>query len=190
MNFDYKFERKDFEKFLRASNRKYNYICLLLFTIFYFAACLDLLSTNHSQILTSFGISILILFSILSILTIVFAKIMVKRNDKLIGVSYGIYHIELTNDKIIEQINEKCYEMKYDDISRISKSKKGIVIYSKDNMMFIFNKKGFLKAHNYEKCVNAILKRYHKEVVKELAPKKKKSSEEVIKTRKRSVKKK
>ena len=60
MKFDYKFERKDFLVFLKASNRKYNYICLVLFTIVYFVACLDLMSTNALQVLTSYLVSILI----------------------------------------------------------------------------------------------------------------------------------
>ena len=57
-------------------------------------------------------------------------------------------------------------------------------------MMFIFMKKGFKKHSDYEKCINMILKRFHKEVVKELEVKKTKSKEEVVKSRKKSNKKK
>lgn len=191
MKFDYKFERKDFLVFLKASNRKYNYICLVLFTIVYFVACLDLMSTNALQVLTSYLVSILILFTILNIVTILFAKVMAKRNDKVLDFSYGDYIIELTNDKVSLSIKDKIYEFKYEDISRVSKNGKWLVVYPKDNsMMFIFMKKGFKKHSDYEKCINMILKRFHKEVVKELEVKKTKSKEEVVKSRKKSNKKK
>lgn len=191
MKFDYKFERKDFLIFLKASNRKYNYICLVLFTIVYFIACLDLMSTNALQVLTSYLVSILILFTILNIVTILFAKVMAKRNDKVLDFSYGDYIIELTNDKVSLSIKDKIYEFKYEDISRVSKNGKWLVVYPKDNsMMFIFMKKGFKKHSDYEKCINMILKRFHKEVVKELEIKKPKSKEEVVKSRKKSNKKK
>ena len=189
MKFDYKFERKDFLVFLKASNRKYNYICLVLFTIVYFVACLDLMSTNALQVLTSYLVSILILFTILNIVTILFAKVMAKRNDKVLDFSYGDYIIELTNDKVSLSIKDKIYEFKYEDISRVSKNGKWLVVYPKDNsMMFIFMKKGFKKHSDYEKCINMILKRFHKEVVKELEVKKTKSKEEVVKSRKKSNK--
>lgn len=191
MKFDYKFERKDFLVFLKASNRKYNYICLVLFTIVYFVACLDLMSTNALQVLTSYLVSILILFTILNIVTILFAKVMAKRNDKVLDFSYGDYIIELTNDKVSLSIKDKIYGFKYEDISRVSKNGKWLVVYPKDNsMMFIFMKKGFKKHSDYEKCINMILKRFHKEVVKELEVKKTKSKEEVVKSRKKSNKKK
>ena len=51
-------------------------------------------------------------------------------------------------------------------------------------------KKGFKKHSDYEKCINMILKRFHKEVVKELEVKKTKSKEEVVKSCTKSNKKK
>ncbi len=188
MKFDMLWTRKDYEKFLKASNRKYNYFCLILFTVVYFIACLDLMSTNAFQVLTSYVVSVLILFTVLNIFIILFVKAILKHNDK--EFSYGMYHVELTNDKIIEDIDDKHYELRYDDISRVSKSNKWLVVYPKENnMMFIFLKKSFKKVSDYEKCVNIILKRFHKEVVKEL-DKKPKTKEEVVKSRKKTNKKK
>ena len=63
MKFDYTFLKKDFIFFLKESNKKYNYICLIIFTLFYFGACLDLVSTNATAVFLSYIISILILSS-------------------------------------------------------------------------------------------------------------------------------
>ena len=82
MKFDMLWTRKDYEKFLKASNRKYNYFCLILFTVVYFIACLDLMSTNAFQVLTSYVVSVLILFTVLNIFIILFVKAILKHNDK------------------------------------------------------------------------------------------------------------
>ncbi len=161
MKFDYRFERKDFENYLKDSNKKYNYICLVVFTIFYFGACLDLFSTNAFALIVSYIISVIILFSILKLVATIFIKFVVKRNDKVMDFAYGVYKIELADTKIIEKIGDKTFEIAYQDIYHITKNDKYLILYPKeDKMMYLFIKKLFSKEETYEKCVAMILDKY------------------------------
>lgn len=163
MKFDYQFERKDFIAYLKDSNKKYNYICLVIFTLFYFGACLDLVSSNAMAVIISYLISILILFSILKLVTVIFVKIMVKRNDKVMEFAYGTYKVEITNEGIKETINGKELFLDYKDIYRVSKNDKWLILFPKTgNVMYLFIKSLFTKASVYEKCINMILSNYQK----------------------------
>ena len=168
MKFDYTFLKKDFIFFLKESNKKYNYICLIIFTLFYFGACLDLVSTNATAVFLSYIISILILFSILKLITALFVKIMVKRNDKVLEFAYGTYKIEINSEELKETLNDKVFSLKYQDIYRVSKTDKWLILYPKNGkVMYLFLKKLFSKEENYHKCVNMILNNYQKAKTKE-----------------------
>jgi membrane protein implicated in regulation of membrane protease activity len=161
MKFNYQFERKDFEEYLKDSNKKYNYACLLIFTVFYFIACFDLLTTNTLALLLSYVISVLILFSILKLVATIFIRVVVKRNDKIMEFAYGTYKVELTDTSIKEEIDGKHFEVAYKDIYHITKTSKYIVIYpKKEKIMYLFIKKLFSKEETYTKCVEMILKQY------------------------------
>lgn len=163
MKFDYQFEQKDFSNYLKETNNKYNYICLALFTIVYFGACLDLLSTNAISVLIYYVICLIILFSILKILTLFFVKGIIARNNKVMGLAYGKYKVEITDQMIIEDIHDQHFELKYEDIYRISKNDKWMVLYPKnEKIMFLFLRKSFTKEATYEKCVNMILRNYNR----------------------------
>lgn len=194
MKFDYRFERNDFISYLKDSNKKYNYICLIIFTLFYFGACLDLVSSNAIAVIISYLISILILFSILKVFTIIFVKIMVKRNDKLMEFLYGTYKIEITNEGIKENINDKDLYLSYNDIYRVSKTDKWLILYPKTgNVMYLFIKKLFTKEVVYEKAINMILNNYQKVKNGEFITKKtnnEKNRKSLNETRKKTSKKK
>lgn len=198
MKFDYTFLKKDFIFFLKESNKKYNYICLIIFTLFYFGACLDLVSTNATAVFLSYIISILILFSILKLITALFVKIMVKRNDKVLEFAYGTYKIEINSDELKETLNDKIFSLKYQDIYRVSKTDKWLILYPKDGkIMYLFLKKLFPKEENYHKCVNMILNHYQKAKTNEEKDVKstsistnKKKEKNLKETRKKSSKKK
>jgi len=194
MKFEYQFERKDFINYLKESNKKYNYICLIIFTLFYFGACLDLMSSNAVAVIISYLISILILFSLLKLITVIFVKVMVKRNDKVMEFAYGTYKVEITNKGIKEVINDKELFLAYEDIYRVSKNDKWLILFPKTgNIMYLFIKKLFTKPAVYEKSINMILTNYQKvkngEEIK--TPVKKESAKKDIKeTRKKTSKKK
>lgn len=163
MKFNYRFERKDLIDYLKESNRKYNYICLVIFTLFYFGACLDLLSSNATAVLISYVVSILILFSLLKLVTIIFTKLLVKRNDKTKEFVYGTYHVELTENALKEEINGVEYTLNYEDIYRISKHDKWFILYPKNSRtMYLFIRKLFDKSLTYDKALNTILRHYEK----------------------------
>lgn len=171
MKFDYQFEQKDFVAYLKEANNKYNYICLGLFTIFYFGACLDLLSTNAFSVILSYIVSVLILFTILKLITTIFVKIMVRQNNKAMGLAYGTYKIEITETGIKEDIRDQHFEVKYEDIYRISKNDKWLILYPRnEKIMYLFIKKLFPKEATYQKCVNMILKHYGKVKSQEAKP--------------------
>lgn len=164
MKFDYQFERKDFEQYLKDSNKKYHYICLIIFTIFYFVTCLDLIAKNAVALFASYAISVLILFSILKLVSTIFVKFLVKRNDKLMEFAYGTYKVELTDKVIKEKIDDKSFELKYEDIGHVTKNNKYLIIYPKnEKIMYLFIKKLFTKEDTYNKCVEMIMSKYGSE---------------------------
>ncbi len=170
MKFDYQFERKDFEQYLKDSNKKYHWICLIIFTVFYFCTCFDLIAKNAVALLISYIISVLVLFSILKLVSTIFVKFLVKRNDKIMELAYGTYKIELTDTAIKEKIDDKLYELKYEDIGYVTKNKNYLIIYPKnEKIMYLFIKKLFTKEETYNKCVEMIMSKYEsdKEEVQE-----------------------
>jgi hypothetical protein len=190
MKFNYKFEEKDFAYYLKTVNRKYNYICLLLFTIFYFGACLDLITTNTSQVLISYVVSICILFSLLKVVTLLFAKIMILKNNKTLDFAYGTYKVEINDEMVREVLDDKTFELKYEDIYRISKNDKWLILYPKNSkIMFIFIKKAFEKEDVYQKCVHMILEHYnHVQTGTPLKVKKEKPKKNLKKVRNKKAK--
>ena len=119
---------------------------------------------------------------------------MVKRNDKLMEFLYGTYKIEITNEGIKENINDKDLYLSYNDIYRVSKTDKWLILYPKTgNVMYLFIKKLFTKEVVYEKAINMILNNYQKVKNGEFITKKtnnEKNRKSLNETRKKTSKKK
>lgn len=161
MKLDYTFEREDYIKFLKMSNNKSNFACLLFFTFVYFIAVLDVMKENLLLVFLFYFISIALLYSILKIISTVFANLVVKRNDKVLEYAYGTYHISIDKQVIREEIKEKKIEVKFSSIAHIKVSKNYFVVVHKEGGIFyIFMKSGFKTEEKYRECKELILRNF------------------------------
>ncbi len=158
MKFDYSFTREDYITFLRMLNRKSNLICVFLFTIIYFIAIFDLIKNNFLLVCIFYFVSVAILYSVLTIISLLFAHFMAKRNDKILEYAYGTYHISIDKNGIKEEIENKKFEIKFQEVARISTSKNYFIVHPKNSgIMYIFMKSGFKTVTNYLECKDKIL---------------------------------
>lgn len=163
MKFDYPFAREEYLKFLKLENRKSNVICMLLFTIVYFIAIFDLLKDNLLSVFVFYLVSIAILYSVLKVISALFAHLLVKRNDKVLEYSYGTYHISIDKTSIQEEIKDKKFEIKFANIARIKVHKNYFVVEPKENgIIYIFMKNNFKTEEKYNECKEMILENYKK----------------------------
>ncbi len=167
MKFDYPFEREDYVRFLKMMNKKSNFACMFLFTIVYFIAIFDLLKDNILLVCVFYIVSISILYCVLKMISILFASIMAKRNDKLLEYAYGTYHISIDKKAIKEEIGDKKFEIKFGDVSHVSTSRNYFIVYPKNSgIMYIFMKSSFKTEEKYQECKNMIFS-YVEEAKKE-----------------------
>ena len=168
MKFDYPFEREDYVKFLRMMNRKSNFICIFLFTIIYFIAIFDLLKNNFLLVCIFYLVSIVILYCVLTMISLLFSNFMAKRNDKVLEYPYGTYHISIDKKAIKEEIGDKKFEIKFQDVARVSTSKNYFIVYPKNSgIMYIFMKSGFKTIEKYLECKDMVFSYVEKAKSKE-----------------------
>lgn len=183
MKFDYPFEREDYVKFLKMMNRKSNLICIFLFTIIYFIAVFDLLKNNFLLVCIFYLVSVVVLYCVLTMISLLFANFMAKRNDKILEYAYGTYHISIDEKAIKEEIDGKKFEIQFQDIARVSASKNYFIVYPKSSgIMYIFMKSGFKTIEKYKECKEMIFsyieKAQNKEEGEEIDPKESAKKEE------------
>lgn len=161
MKLDYSFEREDYVRFLKMTNNKSNFICLGFFTFVYLIAVLDVMKENMLLVFLFYFISIAILYCILKIISTVFANLIVKRNDKVLEYTYGIYHISIDKKAIKEQNKDKKIEVFFSSIERIKVSKHYfVVVPKKSEIFYIFMKSGFKTEEKYRECKEMILNHF------------------------------
>ncbi len=169
MKFDYPFVREDYVKFLRMMNRKSNLICLFLFTIIYFIAIFDLVKNNFLLVCIFYLVSAVVLYCVLTMISLLFANFMAKRNDKVLEYAYGIYHISIDEEAIKEEIDDKRFEIKFQDVARVSTSKNYFIVYPKNSgIMYIFMKSSFKTIEKYNECKEMVFSYVEKAKKKEV----------------------
>lgn len=158
MNFKYELSRKNYKKLIKKTNSKYNSIYIIMTSIIYLFIVRDLLLDNFYLMLIVSLIIVLIMYLMVSFITILSTNLIVKMNEKKLGVKYGIFDCTLTKDTLTQKIDKDSYVLKLKDIVRTKKDGNAYFIYTK-KIMIIFNKELFSKQEDYEKLIEKIEKR-------------------------------
>lgn len=145
MKFKYNLTKKDYKKILYEKNASTNVIYIVFMSLFFLIITIDFIVYNPVVIFVFYLIYILILLFILFVLNRILTNLIVKLNEKNLGVRYGTYECELKKDGLIETLDDFKCEIRFDDIRKIKYKKNTIMIYSKSKPISLIFKKGLFE---------------------------------------------
>lgn len=163
MEFQYTMSRRDYQRHLEEGYRRTSMLYVGIFSLFYIIISLSIIKDNFWLVFVSYVIYVLILMMVLYIVNRLFTYIILKLNDKITQNGYGDVQCKIDENGITENINDKKYFIHWNDIKKIKKTKKDIIIFSKkNNINLLFKKKSFKDANHYNELVNIIIENYAK----------------------------
>ena len=145
MKFKYNLSKDDYKKIIYEKNAQINIIYLIAMSVFFLIITSGLLLDNTLVIFITYLIYIAVMVLILFILNKVLTNLIVKLNEKNLGVKYGVYNCKLEKNNIIEELDDIKYEIKFDDIKKIKFQKNTVIIYSKSKPISLIFKKGLFE---------------------------------------------
>lgn len=158
MKFKYNLSKKDYKKIIYEKNAQINVIYLIAMSLFFLIITSGLLLDNTLVVFIAYIIYIALMILILFILNKALTNLIVKLNEKNLGIKYGIYDCKLDKNKIVEEIDSIKYEINFDDIKKIVYQKNTLVIYSKSKPISLIFKKGLFEDETKFNELEKILK--------------------------------
>ncbi len=154
MEFNYNLSRRDYKKMIYERNNRTTFIYIIIMSIVFLLGTINFLVDNTLLIFILYIIFCLLMVFILFILNKLITILFVKYNEKHLNIKYGIYHLKLTKDKIIETIDDVKQEIEFNNIKNINYKKDSIIIYPNNKrIMVVFKKQLFEKGQEFDKLV-------------------------------------
>jgi hypothetical protein len=162
MKFKYNLSRKNYEKIIRKTTSKNNIYYIILGSLFYLFFIRDLILDNFILMLIIYLIAVLIIYASVGIVSIVTSKLIVKMNEKSLGVKYGVYDCTLTKDKFVEKLEDSEISIQIRDIVKTNQDKTSFEMLT-EKMIIVFNKGLFENEEDYYKAVAFVKKNLPKQ---------------------------
>lgn len=158
MNFKYELSKKNYKKLIKKANSKYNSIYIIIASILYLFLVKDILLYNFWLMLVSCIIAVIIMFISITLVTNLSTNLIVKMNEKKLGVKYGTFDCTLTKESLTQKMGNDKFVLPLKDIVKTRKEGNAYFIYTK-KIMIILNKELFVQESDYEKLIKKIEER-------------------------------
>ncbi len=155
MKFKYNLSKKNYEKIVRRTNSKNNIYYVLISSLVYLYFVRNLILDNFMLMLCFYLIAVIIIYIAVELVTILTSKLLVKINEKSLGVKYGTYSCSLTTEKFTEKLDDVEISILLKDIIRTKQTKGNYEVLT-SKMIVVFNKQLFEKEKDYDKVVEFI----------------------------------
>lgn len=157
MNFSYRLTKKDYKKIIYDRNRRTNLIYITVLALMFLVGVVNLVLKKPLLVFIVFLIYIVFMYLVLFVLNIVITNIIVKINEKSLGMKYGTYKCSLKNNYFIEQLDDYKLECDFNNLRKIKYRKNSVEIYPNDKLIFIvFKRSLFTKEKDYDKLVTIL----------------------------------
>jgi len=100
-------------------------------------------------------IAVIIIYIAVELVTIFTSKLLVKMNEKSLGIKYGTYNCSLTKEKFTEKLDDSEISILLKDIIKTNQTQSSYEVLT-SKMIVVFNKQLFEKVEDYEKVVEFI----------------------------------
>lgn len=140
----YQFTKKDFKKYLIQKRKKTNIIFLIFGSLLYFYITFYLILENPIENLLFYGLYLIVMIILIFIFNQLYCFINIRKNNIC-----GNYQVDIKEDKIIVNINEKKYEYLNKNIKKIIKKKNYIQIKYTNKISLLFIK-NILDSNDYQ----------------------------------------
>ncbi len=162
MKFKYNLSKKNYERIVRKTNSKNNGYYVLISSIIYLFFVRDLILDNFLLMLCFYLIAVIIIYIAVELVTILTSKLLVKMNEKSLGVKYGVYNCTLTAEKFTEKLDDSEISILLKDIIKTNETQNSYEVLT-SKMIVIFNKQLFEKTEDFDKAVDFIKKNLPKQ---------------------------
>lgn len=157
MKFNYNLSKKNYEKIVRKTNSKNNIYYVIGGSLIYLFFIRNLIMDNFVLMLCLYLISTLVIYFSVRFVTFLTSKLIVKINEKGLGVKYGTYECTLNKDKFVEKINGAEISIQIKDITKVKQTENNYEVLT-NKMIIIFNRGLFEKSEDFDKVVDFINK--------------------------------
>ncbi len=155
MKFKYNLSKKNYERIVRRTNSKNNGYYVLISSIVYLFFIRDLILDNFLLMLCFYLVAVIIIYGAVELVTILTSKLLVKMNEKSLGIKYGTYNCSLTTEKFTEKLDDLEISILLKDIVKTKQTTYNFEILT-SKMIVVFNKQLFEKVEDYDKAVEFI----------------------------------
>lgn len=155
MKFKYNLSKKNYEKIVRRTNSKNNVYYVLISSLVYLFFVRNLILDNFLLMLCFYLIAVIIIYIAVELVTILTSKLLVKMNEKSLGIKYGTYNCSLTKEKFTEKLDETEISILLKDIVKTKQTESNYEVLT-SKMIVVFNKQLFEKTEDYDKVVEFI----------------------------------
>jgi hypothetical protein len=155
MKFKYNLSKKNYERIVRRTNSKNNGYYVLISSLVYLYFVRDLILDNFLLMLCFYLIAVIIIYFAVELVTILTSKLLVKMNEKSLGIKYGTYDCSLTKEKFTEKLGDTEISILLKDIIKTKQTDRNYEILT-SKMIVVFNKQLFEKVEDYDKVVEFI----------------------------------
>lgn len=155
MKFKYNLSKKNYERIVRRTNSRNNGYYVLISSLVYLYFVRDLILDNFLLMLCFYLIAVIIIYFTVELVTILTSKLLVKMNEKSLGIKYGTYDCSLTKEKFTEKLEDTEISILLKDIIKTKQTDRNYEILT-SKMIVVFNKQLFEKVEDYDKVVEFI----------------------------------
>lgn len=155
MKFKYNLSKKNYERIVRRTNSKNNGYYVLISSLVYLYFVRDLILDNFLLMFCFYLIAVIIIYFAVELVTILTSKLLVKMNEKSLGIKYGTYDCSLTKEKFTEKLGDTEISILLKDIIKTKQTDRNYEILT-SKMIVVFNKQLFEKVEDYDKVVEFI----------------------------------
>ncbi len=152
MKFKYNLSKKNYERIVRRTNSKNNLYYVIAGSLVFLFFIRNLVLDNFMITLILYLVACLIIYGAVELVTILTSKLLVRLNEKGLGVKYGTYECALTKEKFTEKLENTEISIELKDIVRTNKLKNTYEVMTK-KMIIVFNKGLFENQDDYDKVV-------------------------------------
>lgn len=152
MKFKYNLSKKNYERIVRRTNSKNNLYYVIAGSLVFLFFIRNLVLDNFLITLILYLLACLIIYGAVELVTILTSKLLVKINEKGLGVKYGTYDCTLTKDKFTEKTGDTEISIELKDIVKTIRLKNTYEVITK-KMIIVFNKGLFENQEDYDKVV-------------------------------------
>ena len=149
---EYELTKNEFKKYLKTKRFITNISFIIICSILYFYITFYLIFTNPFETFIYYLLYLILLIILILLFNELYCLINIKRNKNIIGK----YKVNIKEDKVIIKINNKNYEYFNNNIKKIKRNKRYIIIKYQSNISLFFIKK-LLNEKDYQ-IINNIKK--------------------------------